>query len=462
MQTKPIIKHVLLVLTLALGIVSCKKDKSDSTPPPPAEVKAISFTDLKALSTPGTVNIPDAKKITGVVISDVSNTNIDSKTVVLQDTSSQVGIILTFDAVQAFALGDLLEVNISKQTLAQVNGEIEILNIPAANAKKTGTGTITAKATTIAEINTNKTAWDGTLVTIAATELSGGNGKYTGTLTVKDASGVTTTNVLAGAAFENTAYPVSVIAITGIVRLSEATARIDIRKTADVSAGAPVVTDNWVGVQATGTDPYSVGASDSYGAYHGFFGSANISWNAYTQEVFSFPASKYDAAFTSLEAGKNYVYITTDYRGADYGGGNKITSSAGQGVLKGLKTVSITFAGTTGTSTYYSLNNGQEHLVKDGKPFDPATDYFQIGVGLVFGNTTILGLKSEQYKKNGEFYTYTYTIPTKDQLVASGLAAADADIVLKDPNFVISNESNMHDDSWGTAPILIQKVVFTY
>jgi uncharacterized lipoprotein YehR (DUF1307 family) len=102
MKTIKTMKQTLFVLAIALSIVSCKKN-NEVIP-----VSAITITDLKALSTGASVKVPDGKKISGIVISDISAKNVDSKTVVLQEAADKPGIIINFDAAQTFMLGDQL------------------------------------------------------------------------------------------------------------------------------------------------------------------------------------------------------------------------------------------------------------------------------------------------------------------------------------------------------------------
>lgn len=488
MKTKTTIKHILLALTVMVSVTACKKDKkSDPAPPPP--VNAITLTALKALSTGASVRVSDNTKISGVVISDVSNKNIDPKTVILQDPASQTGIIIIFDAAQTFALGDQVEVNISNQTLAQVNGEIELTNVAAANAKKTGTGTITAKAATAADITTNKAAWDGTLVSIASADLAltGGNGKYSGTLTIANSTGTLTSNVLAGASFENTAYPVSVSSITGIVRTSGNDIRIDIRKPADVVTGTVtrLVTEDWTNLALN--TPFDKRVTwDLYDA--GPWTTAAGAWNSGAQAYF-FPGSQFDADFTA--AGKSYVYMIEQQppfpTSSIYGTlSNNFTN------LAGLKQVSVTFAGskmngdklfTPFTNTTYTGAN--KVLWYSVLPFDASKDYFQIAIVPYYINSVLINptnsanpaaaalayLTSAKYTQTGKFSTVTWTLPTKDQLVAAGVSSSDADNWLTNPTFAIVNLStrttltldNTNHIAGGVyAPILIDKVVLGF
>ncbi|GGI51745.1 hypothetical protein GCM10011425_29570 [Mucilaginibacter galii] len=445
-------------------MAACKKDKTNPEPTPPVEVKSMTFAEVKALSTGASVKVPDSKKIKGIVISDVSAKNIDSKTVILQEASDKPGIVVTFDAAQTFAVNDEVEVTISNQTLAQVDGEVVLQNIPAANAKKTGTGTITAKETTIANVLANKAALNGTLVKIAATEMTGGNGKFTGTLNVKDASGELSTQVLTGATFAGSSLPVSVSVLTGIVRISGSTVRIDIRKVNDVTIGAVtrILTENFENIASWNPDaPKYIGDGDFTTAFGHYWAQGNI---------FKYPGNLYDGNFTT--ASRDYVYIFQ----ASQQGTTSPTFVTDYTNLQGVKTIKVTFAGSkadklvqadmgTGSNDIYNLNvfnEAVDHLQIGILPRSPSDGAYPYSIPNVIEK---LLKTSEQYKKVGEFYTFTYTVPTKAELIAAGSDEAKANAWLAKPNFFIQNYSTRKgpDPDWQLqAPIVLNKIEFGF
>lgn len=458
MKTNSTIKLWMLALVMTLSVAACKKKESPEPTPPPVEVKAMTITELKALSTGSSVKLPDARTIKGIVISDASAKNIDAKTVILQEATDKPGVIVTFDAAQTFALGDEIEVVISNQTLAQVNGEIVLQNVPAANAKKTATGTITPRATTIADITTNKVAWNGTLVTIAATELSGGNGKFSGSLMVKDASGTAASTVLAGATFENAAYPASVSSLIGIVRVNGNNINIDIRKATDITVGAVtrIVVENFDGlVAADGKTTLNIGSWKP--SINGWRAPALVSDVAGDVNVLT-------------EPGKVYPYI---YGGYGYNVGLGLNAEN----LQGLKTITVTFAYSKTTSI--TIGNSKFEGA-DLYTFNPAKDKVQIGIApkyidpannnrlySITGTTTENFLTlSPQYSEAGKEYTYTYTMPTESELtLAKGVNASDLAKFLAKPSFAIYNKSVVNDGNTATAPlfaIVVKKVVLGF
>lgn len=465
MKTKITIKQTLIVLTIALGIISCKKDKK--TDPVPQPVQVITLTDLKALSTSANVKVPGLKKITGIVISDVNSKNTDAKTVIIQEAADKPGILVNFDAVQTFALGDQLEVDISNQTLVQINGEIVLNNIPAANAKKIGTGTIIARQTSADQVLSNATAWNGTLVTLGAGRLTGdGNGKYKGLLNYTDEKGTVKSNVLTGATFENTNYPASCATFTGIVRMNGNDIRVDIRKAADATQGAisRIITEDFSTM--TSANDYWPDPDDHTNVGGGMTlkGMGAIEWttgNGYMRFVPSqgTDAAEKDAAF--IKAAKKYLYIFS--KDADVSSNKTEAYIATQCInseLKDLKTVSVTFAASNASK--FVPGFGQTW---DIAPFDGTKDHAQITVaaivGYAYSKQFYLPLSSPQIKKTGEFYTLTYKMPTKEELIAAGVNSNDPGLNNL-INFTVVNTSRRMSATGFpgdfSMPILIDKI----
>lgn len=467
MKTKITIKQSLLALAMALSIVSCKKDKKAD--PAPLPVQVITLTDLKALSTSASVKLPDSRKISGIVISDVNSKNTDAKTVIIQEATDKPGILINFDAAQTFALGDQLEVDISNQTLAQVNGEIVLNNIPSANAKKVGTGTIVARQTSADQVLSNATTWNGTLVTLGSGRFTGdGSGKYKGLLNYTDEKGTVKSNVLPGATFENSDYPASCATFTGIVRVNGTNIRIDIRKGTDATQGAisRIITEDFstitTAVQDSWVDPDD---HNNIGSGQNLKGKGDILWTTGNGFMRFVPGQGTDAAekdATFITAGKKYVYIFSN--AADATNLNTVeayfATNCDKGELKSLKTVSVTFAASHATK--FVPGFGQTW---DIAPFDETKDYAQLTVfataGYSYSKNWKLPLSSPKVTKAGEFYTLTYKMPTKAELTAAGIDFSNP-IYENSINFVIVNSSDRKSATGFpggfSMPILIDKI----
>lgn len=196
----------------------------------------INTADLRALY-PGTSTVtPDGRRITGIVISDRSTSNINNQNIVLQQGNNLAGIVVRFAAAHTFSLGDSLDVNISSLELSEFNGLMQVNNVPLSNASVRATGrSITPRTATIAQINTNFEAWESTLVRIQNANLSGGSsGTYSGSVTVNDGATVTLFTTTS-ATFASQTYPPNAASLTGYLGQFGATRQIAIR-----NPGAPL------------------------------------------------------------------------------------------------------------------------------------------------------------------------------------------------------------------------------
>jgi hypothetical protein len=137
-----------------------------------------------------------------------------------------------FSSAHSFATGDDVEIVVSGRTLTDFNGLVQIDAVPNANATKKGTGTVTPRITTIAQILTNLNNWESTLVQIANVTISG-DGTYDGNATLNDGTGTMNMFTRGSASFADDNYPTTPVTITGVVGNFNG-AQINIRTTADV------------------------------------------------------------------------------------------------------------------------------------------------------------------------------------------------------------------------------------
>lgn len=160
------------------------------------------------------VTIPSPKVIKGIVISNASVGNTDPKNMVLQDSTG--GIVVRFTSNHSFVPGDEVEVNAGGLTLSDYNGLVQIINVPGSAATKTGTGTITPRIATTAQIQANASAWESTLVTIQNATISG-SATWSGTTQINDGTGILNHFTRSAATFSATALPSGNKTFTGIV-----------------------------------------------------------------------------------------------------------------------------------------------------------------------------------------------------------------------------------------------------
>jgi hypothetical protein len=171
--------------------------------------------DLHTMFTQGVSTVPSGSVIKGIVISDYVNANLNNKNMIIQDSTG--GILVRFTSAHTFALGDEVQVNVGGQIFTDYNGLLEVDQVANVLATKTGTGTVTPRTATIADINANGEAWESTLVHINGVNISGGTGSYSGSTTLTDATGTVTLYTSTSATFSGTAYPTGTVNVTAIV-----------------------------------------------------------------------------------------------------------------------------------------------------------------------------------------------------------------------------------------------------
>lgn len=194
----------------------------------------IPINDVRGLFNSGTTAGPDGKTIKGVVISDRSAVNTDTRNIVLQDVSG--GIVVRFSAAHNFDLGDEVEVSVAGQELSEFNGLLQVNNVPNNAATSTGTGTLpTPRVATVAEINANLNAWESTLVKVNAATLSGG-ATYSGSRTLSDGTGTIILFTRSQATFSGAALPTGNVDVVAIVSQFN-DAQLSIRSLSDVTGG---------------------------------------------------------------------------------------------------------------------------------------------------------------------------------------------------------------------------------
>ncbi|MBK8141732.1 MAG: hypothetical protein IPK57_12540 [Chitinophagaceae bacterium] len=197
--------------------------------------------DVRALYTGSTTYAPNGRRITGVVISDRSTNNLNSRNIYLQQGNNLSGILVRFDANHSFNLGDSIDVNISGQELSEFNALLQVNNVPLGYASLISTGkTITPRTATISEVNTNFEAWESTLVKIVnINSLTGGSASnWSGNVTLSDGTGNLIAFTSSSATFASTPYPATALSLTGYLTPFNATKEISIRNLSDVVAGS--------------------------------------------------------------------------------------------------------------------------------------------------------------------------------------------------------------------------------
>ncbi len=176
-------------------------------------------------------SIPSARRIKGIVTSDYSTGMLTGSNIYLQDATA--GIYIHFNATHAYAIGTELEIVVSGYGVSTYNGVVQISTVPLGNALATGTGNVAPRVATLADINTNYTAWEGQVVKIDNATITG-SGVYSGSNTITDATGTITLYTSSFASFATTNYPTGTVSVTGILTQFNGTKEVIIRNTLDV------------------------------------------------------------------------------------------------------------------------------------------------------------------------------------------------------------------------------------
>lgn len=170
--------------------------------------------NVRALYTGANTTV-SATKIRGIVISDRTAVNIDTRNLVIQNSGGS-GILVRFDAAHSLNIGSDVEINISGATLTSFNGLLQLQGIATNTAVVQGTGTITPLVTTIADIIANFGVYESTLVRVQSATLSGTT-TYNGSATITDATGNTILYTRSAATFSATTLPTGSRTVTAIV-----------------------------------------------------------------------------------------------------------------------------------------------------------------------------------------------------------------------------------------------------
>ncbi len=191
---------------------------------------SLTIAQLRALYTGTPVVLPAGTSISGVVISDGASGNINSKNMFIQDNSG--GMAIRFSSAHSFAMNAKLTIDLSGDSLINFKGGLEVTPVAVGNAVQNGTGTITPRVLTIANINANEPSLESTLVQVTAATIVG-SGTYSGNQTLTDATGGAVLYTASTASFASTAYPTSPATVTCIVSEYNGI-QLQIRNTNDV------------------------------------------------------------------------------------------------------------------------------------------------------------------------------------------------------------------------------------
>ncbi|MBM3412835.1 MAG: hypothetical protein FJY19_05590 [Bacteroidetes bacterium] len=197
--------------------------------------------DLRSQYNGSALFVPNNKRITGVVISDRTTSNLNAQNIYLQQGTGLAGICVRFSSAHTFDLGDSIDINVSGQELSEYNGLLQLNNVPLGYATRVSTGkSITPRAATFSAIQTNFRTWESTLVKIInITSLVGGTGgRWGGSVTMTDATGTLIAFTSSAASFANNSFPGTADSFVGYLTPFNTVKQISFRGLSDVVAGS--------------------------------------------------------------------------------------------------------------------------------------------------------------------------------------------------------------------------------
>ncbi len=236
MQYTSFLRTCCCLLGLGILLTACSKEPIGPVGPDPAAL--INTAELRSLFTGATTSAPNGKKITGIVISDRTTGNLNGQNIYLQQGNGKAGICVRFTASHAFNLGDSIDVEVSGQEISEYRGLLQLNNVPLSYASLVASGkSITPRATTLADINTNYEAWESTLVQVTGiTSITGGNnGTWSGSVTINSGANSLVIFTSSFAGFANVAYPSNPQRITGYLTPFNTTKQMALRAASDAN-----------------------------------------------------------------------------------------------------------------------------------------------------------------------------------------------------------------------------------
>lgn len=213
-----------------------------------------SIADLLKYAT-GDSTIPAGTWIEGTIVSDTKNESAGNYR--LQDATAGIQLRFASGSNPANgAMGDKLSVYVGGYKLSMFSGGLQVNGVDVSNYL--GSGNITPRTTTVAQIIANARAWESTVVTINNVTITEGATTSTGkNYTVKDATGELTTFVRTTSAIT---MPTAATSITGYVSIfkpatgSEQT-QLTLRTATDIVGGTTTPPSTGGGIDLGTTSP---------------------------------------------------------------------------------------------------------------------------------------------------------------------------------------------------------------
>ncbi len=178
--------------------------------------------------------------VQGVVISDVSNGNLDSKNMVVQD--GDYGIVLRFKNAITVPVNTEIKMDVSGATLEEFSKLLQINNLDNTKLEVLGAKTVTPRVLTVSQIDLS--VHESTLIKINGAQLTGGPTYGATTVKVKDGSGDIQLYTRSAASFSGQNVASGTVNVTAIVSEFTSGSQLSVRNLNDIEGGGPCDVNN--------------------------------------------------------------------------------------------------------------------------------------------------------------------------------------------------------------------------
>lgn len=203
--------------------------RCDGTLPGAPEYKSIADLKNQFANGPFTAS---STLLRGVVISDKAKGNVQANNVIIQDGDK--GIMIRFSAAHSLELGDSVQVNITGAMVEEFRGTTQVNGVLVGKASVLGTGRVTPKVLTIAELLNNFETYESTLVTINNATIAT-PGIFSGNKTLTDGTGTMVLYTSNGASFANDTAPTNAANFTGVTGQYDNVYQLQLRGLNDIN-----------------------------------------------------------------------------------------------------------------------------------------------------------------------------------------------------------------------------------
>ena len=201
---------------------------------PRCETPTIPIATIRANYDQGSDTAPSGV-ISGIVISDRSTDNVNSRNLFIQDETA--GILVRFTGNHSFDIGSELIIDVTGQELSEFRNLLQINNVPSSNVEVVNVGELPEpQEVTVFDILGDFDSYESEYVLIKGATISGGS-TFSGGLDVSDGTGSIELFTQFGATFASDPVPNGTVDITAIVSVFN-DPQIIINNSSDVVGGS--------------------------------------------------------------------------------------------------------------------------------------------------------------------------------------------------------------------------------